>query len=334
MNILVIGLGSMGKRRIRLMQQLDSSLKICGIDSNTERCQDVAQQFHIECFPSIDSAFQSGEFDCAFVCTSPLSHSGIIMNLLDQEIHIFTEINLVTDQYEDIIEKARKKKKHVFLSSTFLYRNDIRYIINRVADERVNYIYHSGQYLPDWHPWENYQNFFVKDKRSNGCREILAIELPWLIRCFGKIKNIQYVKDKMSHLKLDYSDNYLLLIEHENGNKGMFAVDIVSRKPRRNLEIYGEDIQIFWDGNPKSLEEFCVDTKEMKTISTYSVIDKDKNYCDNIIENAYMEEIITFFNLIAGKSDTKVMHDFQNDLEILRIIDLIEGDKYDISDKG
>ena len=44
----------------------------------------------------------------------------------------------------------------------------------------VNYIYHIGQYLPDWHPWENYKNFFVGDKRTGGVREIFGIDLPWL----------------------------------------------------------------------------------------------------------------------------------------------------------
>ncbi|MDE6927475.1 MAG: hypothetical protein K2P06_01985, partial [Muribaculaceae bacterium] len=66
------------------------------------------------------------------------------------------------------------------------------------------YIYHVGQYLPEWHPWENYQDFFVGDKRTNGCREIMAIEFPWLIETFGEIREVSVLHDKMSHLNIDY----------------------------------------------------------------------------------------------------------------------------------
>ena len=37
-----------------------------------------------------------------------------------------------------------------------------------------------GQYLPDWHPWESYKSFFVSNKKTNGCRELFAIELHGL----------------------------------------------------------------------------------------------------------------------------------------------------------
>lgn len=324
MNVLVIGLGSMGRRRIRLMKQLDLDLIIVGVDSNKERCQMVSEEFGIECYHSVDEAFTTIAVVAAFVCTSPLSHATIIPDLLDRKVHVFTEINLVADAYEEIIKKAKKIGKTVFLSSTFLYRKDIEYIIKKVENQRVNYQYHSGQYLPDWHPWENYQNFFVADKRTNGCREIMAIEFPWIIKCFGKVKNVTVLKDKMSGLHLDYCDNYLLLLEHENGNKGQIIVDVVSRKARRTLEVYGEDVQIFWDGTPDSLKEYAIDNKELENIATYSSIDKNANYCDNIIENAYMEEIVTFFNVISGKSEVDVKHDFLADLEILTLINQIE----------
>ncbi|MCO7111156.1 hypothetical protein NIA69_21115 [Gemmiger formicilis] len=40
-----------------------------------------------------------------------------------------------------------------------LYRRETQYIKQQVAEfgKPVHYIYHIGQYLPDWHPWENYK---------------------------------------------------------------------------------------------------------------------------------------------------------------------------------
>ena len=76
----------------------------------------------------------------------------------------------------------------------------------------VNYIYHIGQYLPDWHPWENYKNFFVGDRRTGGVREIFGIDLPWLLDAFGPVKHVYAEKDKLSGLEIDYPDLSLIHI--------------------------------------------------------------------------------------------------------------------------
>lgn len=321
MKVIVVGLGSMGKRRIRLMKQYDETLEVIGVDSNAERREQVQELFGMQTYASIDEACASQDVDCGFVCTSPLSHAAIIGELVEKNIHVFTEINLVNDGYEKWIAEERVK---LFLSSTFLYRKDVQWMIEKVSGEKVNYIYHTGQYLPDWHPWESYNNFFVGDKRTNGCREIFAIELPWIVSCFGPIKNMQVIKDKMTNLNIDYPDNYMLLIEHENGTKGQLSVDIVARKAIRRLEIYNEEMEIYWAGTPDSLEVWNIERGELDKINTYDTVVKDKNYCDNIIENAYMDEIDAFLSWVNGDA-SKVKHDFKRDYDILKIIDEIEA---------
>lgn len=58
------------------------------------------------------------------------------------------------------------------------------------TNDSLTYIYHVGQYLPDWHPWESYKDFFIGKKETNGCREIYAIQLPWILDAFGLVKNV------------------------------------------------------------------------------------------------------------------------------------------------
>ena len=319
----------MGKRRIRLMRQMDPELVIIGVDAKPERIREAEELFGIRCVPGIPEAL-AYEPSCAFVCTSPLSHAGIITSLLNAGLHVFTEINLVADQYPELIDLAGRQGKTLFLSSTFLYRRDIRYMIDRVRQcsalgQKVNYIYHTGQYLPDWHPWENYKDFFVNDVRTNGCREIMAIEFPWLISCFGGMSSIFSDKgEDMSGLGLGYPDNYLMMIGHENGNRGIAAVDVVSRKARRSLEIFGGQVHLFWEGTPDSLMEYDADRKVMNRIDTYERVEKDSRYCDNIIENAYMDEIVAFFHEVkTGKKDM-TRYSFAEDMETLRWVDRAE----------
>lgn len=77
MEAIVIGLGSMGKRRIRLLKE-NPSINIFGIDSNIERVNQVKDLYGISCFGSIAEAIDVKHPKCAFICTSPLSHANII----------------------------------------------------------------------------------------------------------------------------------------------------------------------------------------------------------------------------------------------------------------
>ena len=161
MKILVCGLGSMGRRRLRLLKSLDSSLEIFGVDSNSERASNVAKEFNIVVYDSIDRAYDEQKPSCIFVCTSPLAHYSIIKQSLSLGMHVFTEINVVADGYDELVNLAKTKNLKLFLSSTMNYKPEIKYLVNRVKNTKVSYNYHVGQYLPDWHPWENYKNFFV-----------------------------------------------------------------------------------------------------------------------------------------------------------------------------
>ena len=53
MKNLVVGLGSMGKRRIRLMQDMYPEDEIVGVDGREDRRNEAKEQFKINCFASI-----------------------------------------------------------------------------------------------------------------------------------------------------------------------------------------------------------------------------------------------------------------------------------------
>lgn len=325
MKAIVVGLGSMGKRRIRLLQKFSQIEQILGVDSREDRRVEVEEKFGCPTFTSIaDAAAQCSEGDCSLVCTSPLSHNAIIRELLSHKLHVFTEINLVADGYEENMQRADDSDRVLFLSSTFFYREEVKYIREKIQGKRdLNYIYHIGQYLPDWHPWESYKDYFIGDKRTNGCREIMAIDFPWLVDTFGDVKQMHVISDKITQLHIDYKDNYMIQFVHENGIKGCVIVDIVSPKAGRSLEIYGENLHIGWDGTATGLTWFDPEEKVVKPVNLYETIDQQAGYRAMIVENAYEEEIRQYLAAIEGTSVPP--YGFADDLKVLKLIDEIEG---------
>jgi predicted dehydrogenase len=329
--MLLFGLGSMGKRRIRIIKKLIPNAEILGIDRNEERCKDVKKEFGIATSSKSENLSQRMQTDtCAFVCTHPRCHPEIIMNCLRNNMHVFTELNLQKDFYKEIIDMQKNSNKILFQSCTPIFRKEIAYATNLISTSRskLNYNYHVGQYLPDWHPWENFKDFFVGETKYNACREIFAIELPWLIRAFGSIKELSFVSGKNTNLDIPYNDHYMGFFIHENGNKGHIEVDVISRKPIRMFEVYGEDLHFFWDGKHDGLNNYNIGTKKLENISLYDQIEHDSKYADFIIEDMYIDEVKCFFDCI--NNEALPPYTIKDDEIVLSIIDKIEKESRQI----
>ncbi len=321
MRFLIVGLGSMGKRRARLAAGLGH--EICGVDSAEARRAE-AEALGIAAYPTLDAALAARRFNAAFVCTAPLSHAALAGQLLDAGLPVFTELNLVDTGYAELIEKAKQRGLPLFLSSTMLYRAEIAFIRNTLAAfaKPVSYIYHIGQYLPDWHPWETYKDFFVGDARTGGVREIFGIELPWLVTAFGAAAPVCVQQSRLSKLDIAYPDSVFTTLQHQGGTKGFLAVDVVSPKPVRNLEIFGEGLHLFWEGSPQSLYVWDAAAGQKRQIQPYQSFEQDNRYSDNIVENAYLDEILDFIALLKGEAQPR--WSFAQDWDVVRLMDAIE----------
>lgn len=329
MKLLIVGLGSMGKRRARLTRGLlgADKVRIAGVDSaEARRAEALSLGLCQAAYPSIGEAVAAEHPDAALVCTSPLSHAAIISELLDAGLPVFTELNLVDDGYTENLAKAKEKGVPLFLSSTMLYRKETQYIKRRVAEfgRPVHYIYHIGQYLPDWHPWENYKNFFVGNARTGGVREIFGIDLPWLLDAFGDVEHMTVQTDTISDLGLPYPDCATLLLRHKGGVQGVLAADVVSPKAVRSFECFGDGLHLFWEGNPKALYEFRDGDKQ--PVDTYGSFEHDSRYSDNIVENAYVDELANFFAVLKGEEEPRWT--FEKDRAAIRLMDAVADSQH------
>ena len=179
--------------------------------------------------------------------------------------------------------------------------------------------------MPDWHPWENYNDFFIGQKETNGCREIMSIQLPWLIDIFGEVEEFHCFKDKITNLNIDYNDIYHIILKHKDGTIGSLQFDVVSREATTSLEIISENNHIKWNGIPEGLNVFNLNDKKMEKIETYNEVDRKNGYSKLIIEDMYLEEISTFINSIKDNKNYS-KYSFEKDKEVLSLINQIEGE--------
>lgn len=323
----VVGLGSMGKRRIRLLKKINDSFTVIGIDSREDRREEAAELFGITVAEDLQRAIEKYAIEAVVVSTSPVSHAGIINTILKNGCHVFTELNLVDDLYDENMSLAEEKGVELFLSSTMMYRKEVQYIKEEVAKSTlpVNYSYHVGQFLPTWHPWESYKSFFVGNKRTNGCREVFAIELPWITDTFGEIESFVVKKGRMTDLDIDYPDNYEVILSHASGNTGTLNVNVSSLHAVRNMEIYGQECYMRWGGTPETLAVYDEESKSLQDVILYDNAESINDQNKSIIEDAYEQELQSF--LLAIEKKAKPCYSFKKDKSILKLIDQIEGEE-------
>lgn len=325
MKIIVLGLGSMGRRRLRLLSRFFPNVLVGAVDSRADRRAAIAKQFGCPVFESFDEALKQFLPSAVIICTSPDAHAAFLIDALRRGIHTFSELDLLDDGYNEIMPYEERQSPVAFLSSTPLFRSENRWIMenHKRVGGRCFYNYHVGQYLPDWHPWERYDEFFVGSPRTNAIREILCIELPWLTESFGDVVGFKCHWSKTSSLNLPYPDTCQILLSHSDGTTGTFIADCVSRSAIRSLRITGEKGTIIWEGNPQSLCILPISGEPFYPLAGEQELERQTGYADFVSETPYLEELRHFFSLIQDQAPDSV-YCYARHHKILRLVDDLE----------
>lgn len=327
MKFLVVGLGSMGKRRIRNLKHLKAG-EIIGFDIKKERREEAERLYGIKTFDDFNSAML-GNPNVLIISTPPNLHTRYAIIAAKRNLHFFTEASVVDDGMDELISICKTKEIVAAPSCTMRFNPAVQKIRELVLSERIGrpytFTYHSGQYLPDWHPWEDYRKFYVSQKETGAAREIVSFELVWLTWIFGTVDKISCFKGRVSDLDIDIDDVYQIILKFNSGVIGHMLVDVLSRVPYRSLRIIGREGVIEWNWLTKKINLFT--TGENKW-STYEVDEgsPEKGYIAG--ELMYVEEMRALLNAIEGKA--KYPYTLEEDKRILGYLYAAEQS----SDKG
>jgi len=321
MNYLVIGLGSMGKRRIRNLIA-NGEKDIYGFDIRKDRIEESIEKYGIKTFSDFEEANLKIKFDAFIISVPPDLHMKYAHYAIDSDINMFIEASVTSENMEELIIKSEKKSNiKICPSATLLFHPAVKLIKKLITDNTVgkvsNFSYHSGQYLPDWHPWEDVNDFYVSNPVTGGCREIVPFEMAWLNDIFGEVESIKGFKDKTVDVGTDIDDTYTAVIKYKKGILGTLLVDIVARNAVRNIIINGSSGQILWDWNKSEVKLY--DSIERRWIIYKDPAGKvEAGYNQNIIEEMYIEEIHEFISSIKGEK--RFRNSLKKDYELLQLL--------------
>ena len=322
-NFLIIGLGSMGKRRIRNLMDLGvKNSEIFGFDYREDRKKESVEKYKINALDSLEN-LNFDDIKAVIVSLPPDKHAEGVSIAQKHHKPVFIEASVVLDDVKRIKDN---NPSDVFLapSCTMIFHPMVQEIKKIIQSEKYgkvcNFSYHSGQFLPDWHPWESVNDFYVGNRLTGGAREIVPYELTWIIDILGFPKDAKGYFLKTRELGCDIEDSYACSLLYDN-MIGTIIVDVVARQYVRNLVINLEKGQIQWRYDTLQIELYDAETNTTSYIrqGEFKHID---GYDKNLVEDMYTEEINSF---LRGIDDSALFpNTIEKDIAVLEVLKKIE----------
>lgn len=259
MKFLICGLGSIGSRHLKNIIQLgfkDIILLRTG-KSNLPHLDEFSKY---QTFNNIKDALDEKPNIC--IVSNPTSmHVDTAIAAAKKGCHLFIEKPVSSSMKGlDELEAIIKKNKLISLVTyQFRYHPQIK-LLKKLLQDTSQYghpIYASAEwseYLPDWHPWEDYRKSYAASSELGGGVLLTQIHpLNYLNFLFGDIKKTSIHKQASKKLNIDVDDTADILIDFDNGISGHVHIDFIQKPRVHNLKIVTNLGRFEWDCHKNKL---------------------------------------------------------------------------------
>lgn len=322
MKAIVIGLGSMGKRRIRNLKENGVST-ITGFDLRADRCEEASNKYGITTVSSVDKNLLS-TYDVVVISTPPDMHMKYAFMAHEAGRPCFVEAS-VTDwrKIQELAGMAKHSGIVVAPSCTMKYFPGPRKVRELLGQNKIGKIlygnYTVGQWLPDWHPWEDIKDYYVSRRETGGAREILPFELTWLNDMWGQPDILSSYVTKLSQLTVDIDDYYTTVLRYPTGPVLNLTIEVLSRpKATREMRLIGSEGIIDFSADQEMVTLTRNDSEVERFILSRGSV--EAQYINP--EEPYIAEIKDFLDACQGKKPFP--NTLEEDVEILRLLENVE----------
>jgi len=256
--ILIAGYGSAGRRHFRNLRALGHS-NFVFLRSGAG----VLDDCEIADFPStrsLEAALRFGP-QIVVVATPSSQHLDIALAAAEAGCDLYIEKPLghELENAGRLLAAVRERKLIAMIGCQFRFHpmlTELRAMIARgqlgsIAGASAAY----GEYLPDWHPWEDHRkSYSARRELGGGAILTLSHPLDYLYALFGEWRRIQALVRRVSFLDTpageDWSD---INVEFANGVVAHAHVDYVQRPPIHQLSVVGDRGRAICDFNAGEL---------------------------------------------------------------------------------
>ncbi len=258
MQFLIAGLGSIGRRHLRNLKALGEQDIILYRTGRATLPDDELAGLPAETDlrRALDPSTRSGQAkpDAVIIANPTALHLDVAIPAAEAGCHILLEkpISHSLEGVEQLEAAAKRSGSRILVGFQFRFHPMLQKAreliaagaIGRVLVARV----HFGEYLPAWHPWEDYKQGYAARADLGGgviltqCHSLDY--LPWLA---GPIETLWAFAGTLGNLGVDVDDTAEIGLRFAEGAIGSIHLNMIQQPPGHRWEIVGTDGTLRWD---------------------------------------------------------------------------------------
>ena len=295
----VIGCGSIGQRHIGNLKSLGVA-DILAFDVRGDRRAETEGRFGVSTVGTLEEGWKRKP-DVALVTVPTNLHVPVALDAARQGCHLFIEKPLghQLDGVDELLSTVSEHGTTAMVGCNMRFHHGPATMKRLLGEGTVGRVITSiidfGQYLPDWHPTEDYRQGYSASASLGGGIVLDAIhEIDYARWLFGEVDEVYCQGGRASSLEIDTEDNVNVLMRTVSGVSVALHMDYVQRAYWRTCKVVGEEGTICWDMASKAVKLYSASNGKWQTFpesSGYSVNDM------------YLEEMRHFLSCVRGEDE-------------------------------
>jgi predicted dehydrogenase len=292
MKVLIIGLGSIGKKHAAVLQQIDSTVEIFALRSS-DKFEEVKGVHSITSKNQIPK-----QLDFVIISNPTSEHYSTIKEFAEKDIPLFIEKPLFHE-----LENIDFKLPITYVACNLRFhpcivwlKNNLR-LLGKVNEVNV----YCGSYLPDWRPGKDFHKIYSANAKMGGGAHLdLIHELDYCYYLFGKPTSTYKLLKSNSSLEINAIDYANYQLDYQE-----FAVNVTLNYFRRDVK--------------RQLELVCKNHTITIDLVKHKISDIDKVIEHYEVEPmyTYVEQMKYFINCLQHHKHP--MNDVMEANEVLKI---------------
>ena len=317
MKFLIAGLGSIGRRHLRNLVALGQEDILLYRTHRSTLPEDELAAYPVE----TDLAAALAHHPDAVIVANPTAlHMEVALPAARAGCHLLLEKPIAdrADAQVDLLRQtALENQVRILVGFQFRFHPVLGKIkalldsgnLGRVLSFRV----HWGEYLPDWHPWEDYrQGYAARKDLGGGVVNTLCHPLDYVRWLMGEVSSLSAQTGQVSGLELDVEDMAEIVLTLTNGAIGSIHLDYFQRPPQHSLTIYLEQGQIQWNNTSGAVQVYHVSSQAWEEITSPAGFERN---------DLFLEEMRHFLSLMRGETQSRCS--LEDGIHILNLVEAV-----------
>jgi predicted dehydrogenase len=268
LKVLFCGLGSIGQRHLRnTLAVLGEDVEILAYRSRnqspvlnpnmtTRPGATLEATYNIRSFSSLDDALAEKP-EAVFVTNPNTLHLPVALGAARAGCHLFIEKPIAEslDGVNELIDVVKSRKLVAFVAYQFRFHPGLKLVKSMIDNGRLGQLVGAhivnGEYLPAWHPYEDYRETHpARRELGGGCLRIQTHEIDYALWLFGMPRRIFAMGGHLSRLEIDVEDSVSMLLQCSQEDR-LYPVhihlDYLQKPPQRVCEVIGDLGKVRYD---------------------------------------------------------------------------------------